>query len=135
MMADEKTKQDWDIIDMIKENILQDKKREIEYTDLLKDYISFLKDQIINQNKFIFDHLNTIRSSQGFQVETPKDVNEVSTPRVNTLIGHESKPPLITNDNINVITTEYIDVEKDDKRWITEKRKNKITQSTQVLVI
>ena len=115
---------------MIKENILQDKKREIEYTDLLKDYISFLKDQIINQNKFIFDHLNTIRSSQGIQVETPKDINEVSTPRVNTLIGHDSKPPLITNDNINVITTEYIDVEKDDKRWITEKRKNKIKNNT-----
>ena len=122
MMADEKTKQDRDIIDMRKENIFQDKKREIEYTDHLKDYISFLKDQIINQNKLIFDHLNTIRSSQGIQVETPKDVNEVSTPRVNTLIGHDSKPSLITNDNINVITTEYIDVEKDDKRWITEKK-------------
>ena len=62
MMADEETKviQDRDIIDMIKGNMLQDKKGEIEYTNLLKDYLSFLKDEIIYQNKFIFDHLNTV---------------------------------------------------------------------------
>ena len=40
--------------------MLQDKKREIEYTNLLKGYISFLKDEIIYQNTFIFDHLNTV---------------------------------------------------------------------------
>ena len=33
--------QDRDVIDLIKENILQDKKREDEYVRLLKDYISF----------------------------------------------------------------------------------------------
>ena len=62
MMANEETKliQDQDIIDMIKDNMLQDKKREIEYTNLLKDSVSFLKDEIIYQNKFIFDHLNTV---------------------------------------------------------------------------
>ena len=54
-MAGEETKliQGRDIIDMTKHNMLQDKKREIEYTNLLKDYISFLKDEIIYQNKFI----------------------------------------------------------------------------------
>ena len=88
MMADEETKliQDRDIIDMTKHNMLQDKKREIEYTNLSKDYISFLKDEIIYQNKFIFDHLNTVykheyketRCSQGIQVKSPKDIVNVN---------------------------------------------------------
>ena len=39
-----------DIIDLIKEYITQDKKREVEYTNLLKDYISFLKGEIIHKN-------------------------------------------------------------------------------------
>ena len=147
MMADEETKliQDRDIIDMIKHNMLQD---EIEYTNLLKDYISFLKDEIIYPNKFIFDHLNTVykheetRSSQGIQVKSPKDlvnVNDVSlnvaanksqsTPRVNTIINYDDSKSLITDDNINNNDIEYINCEKDviciDNRWITERRKNK----------
>ena len=43
-----------DIIDLIKENIIQDKKREVEYTNL-KDYISFLKEEITHKNKLLFD--------------------------------------------------------------------------------
>ena len=31
------------IFDLIKENIIKDKKCEVEYTDLLKDYVSFFK--------------------------------------------------------------------------------------------
>ena len=50
MMAEEGAKliQDRDIIDLVKENILQDKKREVEYTNLMQDYISFLKDEVIH---------------------------------------------------------------------------------------
>ena len=39
------------IIDLIKEDIIQDKKREVEYTDLMYDYVSFLKDEILHKNK------------------------------------------------------------------------------------
>ena len=47
--------EDRDIIDLIKENIIQDKKREVEYTNLLKDYISFLKEEITHKNKLLCD--------------------------------------------------------------------------------
>ena len=54
------TSQDRDIIDLIKENTLQDKKREMEYTTILKDYIHFLKEEISNKNNIIYKHLNLI---------------------------------------------------------------------------
>ena len=38
------TKFDRDITDLINDNIL--KKREVDYTSLLKDYINYLKDEI-----------------------------------------------------------------------------------------
>ena len=49
---------DRDIIDLIKENILQDKKREDEYVRLLKDYISFLKEEMSTKNNIIYKHLH-----------------------------------------------------------------------------
>ena len=52
--------QDRDIIDLIKENILQDKKREDEYVRLLKDYISFLKEEMSTKNNIIYKHLHII---------------------------------------------------------------------------
>ena len=54
------TSQDIDIIDLIKENMLQDKKREMEYTTILKDYIHILKEEISNKNNIIYRHLNLI---------------------------------------------------------------------------
>ena len=41
------------VLDIIKENMIQDKKRELEYTDLLKDYIVHLKNDIQKKDKFI----------------------------------------------------------------------------------
>ena len=52
--------QDRDIIDLIKENILQDKKREDEYVRLLKDYISFLKEEMSTKNNIIYKLLHII---------------------------------------------------------------------------
>ena len=45
--------QDRNIIDLIKENMIQDKKREEEYKSLLTDYISFLKEEIVEKNNII----------------------------------------------------------------------------------
>ena len=53
------TSEDRDIIDLIKENMLQDKKREMEYKTIIKDYIHFLK-EISNKNNIIYKHLNLI---------------------------------------------------------------------------
>ena len=46
------------IIDLIKENIIEDKKREVQYTDLLKDYVSFLKGEILHKNKLLYSRLH-----------------------------------------------------------------------------
>ena len=51
---------DRDIIDLIKENILQDKKREYEYASLLKDYISFLRGETYTKTKLIYSRLNIV---------------------------------------------------------------------------
>ena len=50
--------QDRDIIDLNKEYITQDKKRGVVYTSLLKDYISFLKGEIIYKNKWLRNYSN-----------------------------------------------------------------------------
>ena len=77
--------EDRDIIDLIKENIIQDKKREVEYTNLLKDYISFLKEEITHKNKLLCDRYknNNIetRLSNSKKAISNKDVlnlNDVS---------------------------------------------------------
>ena len=49
-------------IDLIKENILQDKKRETEYATILKDYILFLKQEILYKNSIIFNRLNIVEN-------------------------------------------------------------------------
>ena len=57
------TQFDRDIMDLIKDNILLDKKREEEYTSLLKDYINYLKDEIYTKNSQIDKQLNMICKS------------------------------------------------------------------------
>ena len=52
--------QDRNIIDLIKENMIQDKKREEEYKSLLTDYISFLKEEIVEKNNIIRKYLDVI---------------------------------------------------------------------------
>ena len=41
------------VLDIINENMIQDKKRELEYMDLLKDYIVHLKNDMQKKDKFI----------------------------------------------------------------------------------
>ena len=53
-----------DVLELVREGIQQDKKREIEYTDLLKDYIEFLKDEIYVKNKKLDKYCNMFRENQ-----------------------------------------------------------------------
>ena len=58
-------------IDLIKETILQDKKRETEYTKLLKDDILYLKQEILQKNSIILNHLKPVLHRKiNFQIQT-----------------------------------------------------------------
>ena len=131
--------QDRDIIDLIKEYITPDKKREIEYTNLLKDYISFLKGEIIHKNKLCnwsnIRYKNSIietRLSNSKKVFSNKDVlklNDVSLSTTecskdpvnesklahytNNISTNEEDRILISVDNSDVSNV-YGNYEKDD---------------------
>ena len=81
---------DREIIDLIKENILEEKKRNEEYCQLQKDYIEFLKFEISHKNKIINNHLHL----------TEEEDIETSTPNV-FRITTECKESFIETDNIN----------------------------------
>ena len=136
--------QDRDIIDLIKENILQDKKRETEYTNLLKDYIYFLKDEITHKNKFICKQLNIIYKREVVETGPPNRNNVFSSNdlfNVNdtSLSPNEVGRVTISDDNSDISDILYPNYEKDDvcsnnipaidNKWITERRKNKKSQN------
>ena len=138
------TVQDRDIIDLIKENIFQDKKREMEYTNLLKDCIHFLKDEITLKNKFICKQLNNIYKREVVETGPPNRNNVFSSNdlfNVNdtSLSPNEADHVIISDDNSNISDIVYTNYEKDDvcstniptmdNKWITERRKNKKSQN------
>ena len=75
------------MIDLIIENITQAKKREVEYTNLLKDHISFLKGEIIHKKKLLCncsnirckDSIIETRLSNSKKVVSNKDVSLTTT--------------------------------------------------------
>ena len=123
---------------MIKESMIQDKKRESEYTDLLKDYVYFLKGKILHKNKLLQKYNNRLQTSyRNEDIETmlPHDNNVANnkkdesplysagipneldndsqiTPKEDSLSSDENESILIkaNNSNGNV----YVNYEKDD---------------------
>ena len=112
-----------DIIDLIKGNILQDKKRETEYTNLFKDYIYFLKDEIVYKNKFIYNQLNIIYKRD--VVETCSShqnkggsSNDLSNANDASLSSNEDDRILINADNSDISDIVYKNYEKGDVRHL-----------------
>ena len=138
--------QDRSIIVLIKENMIQDKKREEEYKSLLTDYISFLKEEIGEKNNIIRKHFDVICKEDNIETRPSQEKNvltsrNVSNPNNISLITEES-----TNEHINEILISpgkennhsnvndiYRNYEKVDvfcgyqieNKWTTERRKNK----------
>ena len=77
---------DREFIDMVKINIIQDKKRDVDYSNLLKDYISFLKEEISHKNKLIYSQLNIINNDK--IVETGLYPHQNIFSNANDLINH-----------------------------------------------
>ena len=130
------TQFDRDIMDLIKDNILLDKKREEEYTSLLKDYINYLKDEIYTKNNQIDKQLNMICKSHFIETRSSRgnDIlnSSILTCHNNTPLNNSYNPidetgitqmndgikkcnhDLISENNENVNDIVYEIYEKDD---------------------
>ena len=120
-------------------NLLKkDTKRELEYTQLLKDYVGFLKSQIIEKKNLIMKHLNIVEedlvetTSQSMSEERSTKVRQLPQLPTGEQINHAS---VVDQQNINPHNTIYTNYEQDDVQftsskfkqndWVTVRNKNR----------
>ena len=115
------------IMDMIKENMVMDRKREMYYANLLKEQIDFLKTELSNKNKQIMSliklHVNNVNSGN-------KHVNNVETMsktlhQVNENINEEYANDLTLKENHLMLYTDEIKANE-----LIVSKENVSTQST-----
>lgn len=79
------------MIDLIKENMIQEKKWNLEITELLKDQINYLKNDIIHKNTIIESlmvDLSNKKSESTFEQSTPAPTGIINSCDMNDAIGN-----------------------------------------------
>ena len=150
--------------DIIKNFMLQDKRRETEYVSQLKDQIKMLMEEITRKNYIIDEQLLIIktfsqqhnraekkaietrpRSMQNVNNDSDAIIHQTTKPR-SSHITHSTSTLnecsikdngfILRDDNVTYFNLEKDDVQVDcqDNNWVTERRRNKVKKIKQIIL-
>ena len=135
-IKDDIESQERDIIDMLKEHMFLEKKRDAELVELLQCQITFLQQEIEHKNSFIKELLNKVPSINDHAFNNNKNDNNISHKSpLNTVIPDGGKANHCYDELVNKDSILISDVNSDmsnvlikqpvDNKWTIERRRNK----------